>query len=223
MRRKCGLPDNFRMDAICKMPVKTIRVRVPEGWNGLTFEQTKAAWELGWSLWEQVADVKVSVEKDPDTTHIAPTFTRIDGMGGVLAWSEFPCPWSPPVVQKYDSSERYHLKLGEGTGTSLPLLIAHECGHALGIGHGPTGNVMAPYLDDSVNTLGPWDLQEIKTRYDPPPTPPMPPMPPPATDWIGLMKVIMAFIEALVALFGGRATWQQNSGELSWTVKIQGK
>jgi hypothetical protein len=196
MTRFCSLPDFLSVPALCAMPVKTVRVRIPEGWNGLSWEETKAAWELGWTLWTNVVDLKLSVEKDPDVTHIAPTFARIDGSGKVLAWSEFPCPWSPPVNQRYDSSESFHTKLGPGSGVSLPLLVAHECGHALGLGHGPTGNVMAPYLDDNVVALGSWDLAEIKARYDPA-VPPVPNGGDMGSFFTCLIKVLPTFLECM--------------------------
>jgi hypothetical protein len=153
--------------AHCAVPIKRLHIRLPTAWGQMSWSDLRLAWERGLALWTSVVDLYFEIERDPDETHIAPTYQRIDGSGKVLAWSEFPCPWNPPINQRYDSSEPYHTALGSGNGISLPLLVAHEIGHALGLGHGPQGNVMAPYLDDTLTHLGPWDLQEILARYDP--------------------------------------------------------
>lgn len=190
----CGVPEFLVLPSECKIPVQRINVSLPEAWGEFTFEQLKQAWLKGLSLWTNVVNLEFDIRLAHPDPHILPAWGRIDGPGSVLAWSQFPCPWTPPVSQKYDSTENYSLDLPSTSGISIPILVAHECGHALGIGHLPTGNLMAPYINNSLTELGPDDLQEIRSRYASIPNPP----PPGPTDMPKLLTCILAVLPSFL-------------------------
>lgn len=196
MNGYCGLPETLTLDAACAMPVSTIRVVLPESWNGLDFEQLKEVWTRALKVWTDVVAIKFEFVRSGDDIHIAPAWGRIDGPGNVLGWSQLPCPWNPPCTQKYDSTEEYSTQWGQTGAISLPLLIAHECGHALGMGHVGSGNVMAPYLDSRIVGLGPADREMILARY-PAVSPEEPEEPDMGSFWTCLIKALPILLECL--------------------------
>jgi hypothetical protein len=100
----------------------------------------------------------------------------IDGPGRTLAWSELPNGSDNPLRQRYDT--------GESNWDDAMVLgvVAHEFGHALGLPHGPTGALLAPFFTRDVLTPQDWDKRQMVARYGPPQNSPPPPPPPPRPD-----------------------------------------
>lgn len=176
-----GEEEEGAANATCRIPHKRIDVVLPGASMGFTAEELQTAWERGASYWSEVANLEFHFHQSHDNPDITPTYGRIDGPGGTLGWSQFPCPWNPPIIQKYDTRENFSIDFPPTNGISLPELIAHELGHALGIQHQSRGNVMYRLLENRHSKLGPQDKREILARYDaavdpPPPPPGEPPM-----------------------------------------------
>lgn len=93
----------------------------------------------------------------------------IDGAGGTLAWSELPCSALPFVMQRYDVSENWYLGEGQAPNgqISLQAVIAHELGHALGLGHLAHG-LMSPNYDPIILEPDELMIMELQKRYGPP-------------------------------------------------------
>jgi len=175
------------------MPVHEILIDLHGPWGDFTWEETVLAWVRGVGIWEAVANLHFGIERDVQDAHIHADFGRIDGPGGTLGFSQFPCPWHPPVSQRYDNRENYSLELGPHSGISLPLLIAHEVGHALGLPHLGRGNVMGTPLSMRIIQAAPEDVSEIQHRYGEPVDPP----PPPPPDSTLREKLLTGFSELL--------------------------
>jgi hypothetical protein len=199
MNERCGLPETMVLNTSCVAPISRWKVLLPSTWNGWSFDELVVIWKKALALWSDVVDVRFESDGSAD---LKPSWGQIDGPGNVLAWSQLPCPWQPPVTQLYDESENWVPDMGIKSGISLPLVIAHEVGHALGIGHGPTGNLMAPYIDSTMTNLGEWDLAEIKARYGQT-------QPPPNGDdgMQGFLKCLVTVLPALLTcLFSAETT-----------------
>jgi len=98
---------------------------------------------------------------------------RIDGSGKILAWSELPpanAGRNVQLEQRFDTSESWPRNL------LLPTM-AHELGHALGLGHLQDPDaLMYPYMNGTQKPAAP-DIRAIQELYgssgpDPKPPPP---------------------------------------------------
>ena len=170
----CAHPDTLRLgERECKwaqMPVSWTAVgTIP----GVSADDFKAAAALAWSTWARHSGVKLVYTENTRTANVIIDPGVIDRSGQVLAWSELPCSGQKQLKQLYDTMEAWSLELTAPRGKiSLPLVIIHEAGHALGLGHGPVGNIMAPTLNSSLSDLQAWDVAEIQARYGRPTTTP---------------------------------------------------
>ena len=176
--RICGLPDvlPLAMDAQnpCRWPDGNITYFVNDAFPGLTENETWEVFDWALGAWAAVAGITPSRASDPNSARIIAFVRRLDGPNGVLAQSELPCGGIRRARQEYDSAESWNRTV------QARLVALHELGHALGIGHISSGNVMAPIYNGSLNKPQAGDIAELKARYGPPivvvPPTPQPPV-----------------------------------------------
>ncbi len=188
--RICGTPDAMGLDQTCKWPHTNITYSVLNTLPGVSDADFKAAAEWAMNRWDAVCGLKSEYKATLRTANVILTVADLGGPGGVLADSMLPCGASPTdtMQQRYDSREVWYAGLGTPTQgrISLPAVIAHELGHAIGIPHldpnGPVG-LMQPFYRPNVLDLQQPDVAQAVERYGvneptPPPVPPVPPTPP---------------------------------------------
>lgn len=190
MTPRCGLPDTMAARTEpCKWPMNRVTWSQTVLLPGLDHVTVDRIFRRAWSTWSDVCGldpVEIGPENWAEVVNVVSTSGQgrtddLDGLGGVLAWSELPCAARPNsrLRQVYDRAESW-------TEHSLYLVAAHEIGHALGIPHLGPGALMAPYLNLSLTGLTPADVAEAVARYGPrasasPPVPPAPPASAPLT------------------------------------------
>jgi hypothetical protein len=168
---ECAVDVHDLQAEVCKVPVSSVLFGLGSSWDSFNREDLLAAWRAGLKLWTDQVPLQLGAIYRQNYGHFRCDFLPIDRPGRTVAWSYIPCPWRPPMKQRYDTHETWSLDWSPSVGMSLPLVVAHEVGHAIGIGHGPVGNVMAPYVNNSINRLGAWDIEQVKLRYANLPTP----------------------------------------------------
>jgi len=169
-RPRCGLPD-FNITApggeICKWPMEKIAYFHEINLPGLNKEQIAQAYDIAFSQWAEVCNI------DPvrvDNQSLANIYARsgmgakhgLDNKGGTLAWSELPCGVAPNIQldQMFDEAESWSFNMAVA-------VICHELGHALGLPHLNSGNLMAPYYDPNMTKPQTGDIEEIVKLYGP--------------------------------------------------------
>lgn len=167
---------------------------------GLSVSEYRDAAAMAWASWMAVAGIRLDYSQNAKTANILMGSGRIDGPLGTLAWSELPSASRSQLQQKYDTSEAWAVYEGAIRRKEIdPVrVIAHEGGHALGLGHGPAGCLMAPTISE---IRGPreWDIAEMERRYprEQPPTTPLPPPAPPTGE--GVLRIqIRGLVEDIV-------------------------
>lgn len=165
--------------AECRWPTKSITWGISGSMPGFTAQRLREIYAQAWKVWTDVADFSATYsDSNPMVTM---GHGNIDGPSNVLAWSEMPCGASiRSVTQKYDSSERWSQDMPGPGEIDLVTVAAHEIGHAVGIPHIESGNILYAGYVGPRRSPGPGDLREIISRYgrrtgEPPPPPPPPP------------------------------------------------
>jgi hypothetical protein len=178
-------------EQVCKLPESRARVWVqPTSWP-MPISDVHQAFGQAVRIWTSVARLELEPVEGYTDADILVRPCSIDGQGKVLAWSEMPCPYRPPIAQCYDVREDWDPRLDAPRGKiSLAVVMAHEIGHALGLPHGPQGNIMAPTYDGMVTRPGPWDIEQIQLRYGAA-TPPTPPEGPKMSKWLECLIQVM--------------------------------
>ena len=150
-------------------------------WIKISQDMAKAAIEQAFSYWESCCNVKARYVESAADAVILIEQQAIDQPGGVLAWSELPDGVSrTPRHQRYDSQETWVVdERPSGLSIDLVRVAAHELGHAIGIPHISSGNLMAPIYSTSIRGPQQGDIAEAQSRYGKPVVVP-PPAPPPA-------------------------------------------
>lgn len=175
-------PEHLLMAAegLCRWPQKRITYSELLTLNGMARADVAAVYDLAWKQWADVCDiqpVRLTSLSLPGVANVAATQGPIDGPWGTLAYSYLPCGASEgtQLTQQYDDGETW-------TYAFLLACACHEIGHALGLNHLGTGNLMAPILDPNITEPQYGDIAEIQARYGPPgvvPTPVPIPVPTP--------------------------------------------
>lgn len=107
-------------------------------------------------IWTSVAQLNfIEVEEQAD---IALSAQYLDGFGGVLGLGG-----SGVVI--IDTGENWS-PVGFEAGYNLPVVLAHEIGHTLGLLHDPLpGSLMSTHYSNGLLTLSDYDIQNIQTAY----------------------------------------------------------
>lgn len=172
----CGVPEHQLNEAAARMARWTKR-RVSWTVTGLIPPFTREAllpiYAAACRQWSEVCGLELVYTDGASGADIVMGSGFIDGPGKVLAWSELPDGSDRPLQQRYDTHESWDETMALG-------VACHELGHAIGLSHGPTGALMAPYFTRSVLRPQDWDRRQVVDRYGPPagtpsPTPPTPP------------------------------------------------
>ncbi len=167
-RRRCGLPD-FNITAPggdpCKWPMPGVTYYHDVHLPGLTDSQVAEAYDIAFSQWAEVCNLNPS---RVDAANKANIYARsgvgkkygLDNKGGTLAWSELPCGVAENIQldQMFDEAEDWSFNMAVA-------VICHELGHALGLPHLNSGNLMAPYYDPNVTKPQDGDVVEIVKLY----------------------------------------------------------
>ncbi len=181
--RFCGLPDVMPIQltqSLCRWNKRQLYWAMAGQLAGITAEQRQQAYTLAWSYWSEVCNIG-AVWSSTVNADVLMSAGAIDGGLGTLAWSELPCAGDDrPLRQLYDTSEQWVIAEGATPAGQIDLVRAacHELGHALGIPHITTGNLMAPIYSPIIRKPQAGDIIEAVQRYGPPAGPPLPPVPP---------------------------------------------
>lgn len=202
----CNVPENVQTEAaggLAQWPVGhhltwTVVATVP-GWS--EDELVKLAAEA-WRKWDVVSGITTEYVSTAARANILIGSRRIDGPLGVLAEAQLPWVGIRPDTQLrvwLDNSEKWVEAKNNPQGSVPPgVVMLHEFGHSLGIGHetnGRTDAIMDPAISH-LRELQPWDLQQVQLRYgiEVPPDDPDDPLPTPDND---LLWQIIACLKAL--------------------------
>lgn len=178
--RVCGVEDRLGGDN-CLWPFLDVNVYA----TGLLGQVSLPnAVEQAIAGWNNVCGIRLKLTDDPNQAHIIVGTGRIDGSLNTLAISELPCGFTRDrwraINQKYDTSESWVISDTPPEGKiDAVRVICHELGHAIGISHIESGNLMAPVYSNSIRWPKSGDIVQAKSRYFRPSAIPTPTQPAP--------------------------------------------
>lgn len=173
----CGTNDPLIASVVRGWGKREILWGVQGGLPGVGGQDFVAAAHDAFASWEALIPRRLRPAQVGEPVDILLTTGRIDGPQGVLAWSELPDGSDRPLVQKYDTSEKYVNAAQPPRGKiDLLAVCCHEIGHALGLAHADAGSadLMAPAYQPGRRTPQPGDALRIQRLYGaaaPPPEP----------------------------------------------------
>lgn len=170
---RCGLPD-MMLDQTCAWPHRKVTYLPRLQLQGISQEAMVRAFDQACQQWNAVCGIQLTRVNDKPANIVADSGTgtgnNLDGRGGTLAWSYLPCGQSAngTLQQMYDASESWSERM-------LVAVVCHEVGHAIGLSHLSSGNLLAPYYSASVTKPQAGDIAEAVKRYGQPQPVPTPP------------------------------------------------
>lgn len=181
---RCQHPDvmsDAMRGGLCKWPMKRVTWHQAVALTTLPPAQVQQAYVEAFAMWGAVCDLDPVYVDSPGMANIVARDGQgrrddLDGPGGILAYSELPCnvAENAQIHQVIDAEEAWDY-------TMLRSCLAHELGHALGLPHLASGNLMQPFYSRSISEPQQGDIREMLARYGrrlaPPVTPPPPPPP----------------------------------------------
>jgi hypothetical protein len=135
--------------------------------GGLSAAGVRGAIEEACSRWEAVCGLSFfEAQSHKHALLVISAGIRGEGPGGTLAWSELPCGPDRQLAQQYDRKERWVIADNAPSNRiDLTRVICHEVGHAIGISHIGSGNLLAPTYSTRINRPQAGDIVEAQARY----------------------------------------------------------
>lgn len=172
---RCGHPDVMAMGTgVCKWPMNQVTWFQAVQLAQLPADRVQAVFALAHQQWADVCGIQPTNVADSSQANITARAgsgpaDQLDGPGGILAYSELPCgvAGNTQLHQVFDADENW-------VESMLLAVACHEIGHAYGLQHSTTGNLMAPYYNPAITKPQAGDIQEMVARYGPPQPKPTP-------------------------------------------------
>lgn len=213
----CGVDDRLGSTGrMCKWNTTVVSWHVSFVLPGISDLDVKGAFETAFSYWAEVCGIVPRYASTPSAVNIVAGSGGIDGPSGTLAWSEMPCGNAQRLAQKYDDGEAWVIASNPPpTKIDLVRVACHEIGHAIGIPHIGSGNLMQPTYDRNIRMPQVGDRAEAVARYgvknNPKPDPGEPTAPPwsPCRGILGLGEGCSQLTAILTALESAVEFWPQ--------------
>lgn len=173
---RCGLPDILRAGS-CKWPMLDVTWSQRISLSTMDAAAVERVFAQAIAQWNAVCGIRLARTDDFNAANIYAQAGRIDGASSTLAYSYLPCGASRTsrMQQVYDSAERW-------TDNFLLGVACHEIGHAIGLDHDSSGQLMAPYYSGNILSPQSKDIAQVVSRYGKPAPVPVPPPPGPTPD-----------------------------------------
>jgi hypothetical protein len=129
---------------------------------GLPPDAVAAVFARACAAWSAASELSVVPEPDEDKARVVARLVAIDGPWNVMGLTNLPVGPEPGVMlMKLDPA-------GPWTANGFEETVLHELGHALGLGHQPSGSgcVMEPTLTANLFPQ-PGDVEDLQARYGP--------------------------------------------------------
>lgn len=146
----------------------------------VTHAQVREAMRAAWAMWSERLAIEPVEVMDEGSALVRHRFGFIDGSSRTLAWSTLTDGSGRPQEQRYDTGETWSLGGPAPGQVSLPVVAAHEIGHAMGLGHdaGGSGTLMQPTYSSAITRPTDRDIGRMvqlgyARRVVPPTVPPM--------------------------------------------------